>query len=552
MASPIDPRLIKRATATRGFLVAVGLVGVLQSLLMIAQASLLAAAIAHVFYTHNLDGVARNAAWVIVVFIARGGLTWLTDVLAHRASAAVKSQLRRDVLAARLADPYHSPTPTGTLIQVATHGLDALDGYFSKFLPQFIMAALVPIIVGVAIGVHDLESVIIIIITVPLIPIFMILVGWTTQERVARRFKVQMRLANYFADLVAGLPTLQVFGRARAQLKGLRKNEDANRAETMSTLRVAFLSAFVLELAATLSVAVVAVTIGFRVVDGHMGLQTALYILILAPEVYLPLRMVGTHFHDSANGTAAANAAFAIIDAAPAAPAASDEPLAASTDVPLLRFRDVTYRYPVPGAPDALARLSFDVRAGEVVALAGPSGAGKSTALGVAAGFLHPSAGQVLVDGRDLAGVSAQAWRHQLAWVGQEPGMITGTVADNIALGHPGAQPDTLRSALDRVGGELIDLDHPVGDAGEGLSSGERRRVAMARALVRIEQGGATLLLLDEPTAGLDQAAEAQAVDAVRALGVAVLVVSHRPAVLDTADRVVHVQRVAQTEEVAA
>jgi ATP-binding cassette subfamily C protein CydCD len=217
-----------------------------------------------------------------------------------------------------------------------------------------------------------------------------------------------------------------------------------------------------------------------------------------------------------------------------------------SANAPLLSFRDVSFRYPV-GADgvvpdqDALAPLSFDVYRGEVVALAGPSGAGKSTALGLAAGFLRPSAGQVRAPGKGA-----------IAWVGQEPGMVNGTVADNIALGSPGTASDLLRDALDRVGGESIPLSHPVGDAGEGLSSGERRRVAMARALVRIEHGGATLLLLDEPTAGLDQAAEAQAVEAVRTLSVAVLVVSHRPAVLDSADRVVQVRRAASAMEVAA
>jgi len=551
MAGPIDSRLLKRAGATRGFLVGVGVVGIAQAGLVLVQASVLARAIARVFDTHSPDGITRDAVLVLGVFLARGVLTWLTSVLAQRSSAAVKSQLRRDVMAARLRDPFASRTPTSTLITVVTHGLDALDGYYGKYLPQFIMAAIIPVIVAIAIGFHDILSLIIVVVTIPLIPVFMVVIGWTTQERVKRRFAVQSRLANHFADLVAGLPTLQVFGRARAQTKTLSASEDANRRETMGTLRVAFLSAGVLELAATLAVAIVAVTIGFRVVAGGVDLRTALFILIVAPEAFLPIRMVGVHFHDSSLGAAAAEAAFGIIDAAPPASpgdaAAAVDPLAGGlpADSPLLSFRDVGYAYPpLTGNPDrssppALDRLSFDVGPGELVALAGPSGAGKSTALGLALGFLRPREGQVLVAGQDLASVSTDAWRANLAWVGQEPGLLPGTVADNIALGHLGVTPEAMRSALDRVGGESIGLDATVGDASEGLSAGERRRVALARALVRLEAGGGRLLVLDEPTAGLDQVAEATALDTVRRSGVAVLVVSHRSAVLNIADRVV-------------
>ena len=316
MAPPINPRLLREAKATRWYVIGVGAVGVVQSLLIVLQATLMAGAIAHVFYNRNLDGVARAVAWLVGIFAVRGLLTWLSAWLAQGASAAVKSSLRRHVMAARLAHP-ETRTPTASLVTVMTSGLDAIDGYFGKYLPQFLMAATVPIIVGVAVGMHDLASVIIVIVTVPIIPVFMILIGWTTSQQVARRFRVQMHLANHFADLVAGLPTLQVFGRARAQAKGLRQSEDASRVSTMSTLRVAFLSAGVLELMATLSVAVIAVSVSLRAVVGGIDLYNALFILVLAPEVYLPIRMVGVHFHDSANGNAAADAAYAIIDGSP-------------------------------------------------------------------------------------------------------------------------------------------------------------------------------------------------------------------------------------------
>jgi len=550
MAGPVNPRLLREARATRWFVIGIGAVGVAQAFLVIATAGLIAGTVTHVFETHDLDGVWQAAGWLVLVFAARGALTWLTSWLAHRASAEVKSSLRQRVLAARLARP-DSHTSTASLVTVMTTGLDALDGYFGKYLPQFLLCATVPIILGVAVGCKDITSLIIMIVTVPLIPVFMVLIGRTTSIQVAKRFRVQLRLANHFADLVAGLPTLQVFGRAKAQSKSLQASEDASRSQTMATLRVAFLSAGVLELLATLSVALIAVSIAFRVIpDNGMSLQTALYILVLAPEVYLPVRMVGVHFHDSSNGNAAANAAFAIIDAAEPEPSpvsvlGEAQSEAVAGDDALLRLDAVTYRYPGTDE-DALAPLSLAVHPGEIVALAGPSGAGKTTALNLALGLLTPSTGQVRIEGGvPLTAERAEDWRRHVAWAGQIPGLLGPTVADDVALGLPiSCEPSTsqlLRDALDRVGGESIPLDRYVGESGEALSAGERRRVAMARALLRVELGGAHLLLLDEPTAGLDEAREAQILSTLRDLGVGVLVVSHREAVLTAADQVIEV-----------
>ncbi|CEI31055.1 ABC transporter Fusion Protein [Propionibacterium freudenreichii] len=539
MAGPLDPRLVKRATATRGFLVAVALVGVATAFLVLAQARLISDAVAHVFDTHNTDGVLAACGLLMAVFVARAGLNWLNQWLAHRASAAVKSQLRTDVMTARLARPTDASTPTGTLITLVTQGLDSLDGYFSKYLPQLMMAVGVPLVVGVAILTQDLESTIIIAITVPLIPLFMALIGMATQKQVDRRFAVETRLANHFADLVAGLPTLQVFGRARAQLVGLRRTEAAHRTETMKTLRLAFLSSFVLELLSTLSVALVAVSMGFRVVAGHFDLRTSLFVLILTPEVYLPIRQVGVHFHDSADGTAAADKAFELIEAAEATHIGGDAP-APDPAAATISFNDLSVHYPGTDRP-ALSGFSCRVRPGEVVVLRGTSGGGKSTALSVLMGFQPATSGQVRVGDQDLAEVNMADWRRHIAYVSQDPGMVNGTIADNVRMGHPDATDAQLRDALDRAGGRNLALDHVVADEGEGLSSGERRRVALARALLRIELGGARLLVLDEPTAGLDQSTEAIAIRAVRASGASALVVSHRPAVIAMADQVVDV-----------
>ncbi|SDY77790.1 thiol reductant ABC exporter subunit CydD [Tessaracoccus flavus] len=533
MAAPIHPRLLQRARATRWFLLATVVVGLATAALIIAQARLIADWVTEAFATRSFPPGWQTAALMLaLVFAGRAALTWLGSLLAHRSAAAVKSTLRRDVLAARLATPIGAAS-SASLVRTVTAGLDALDGYFSKYLPQLGLAATVPLLVGGTILLTDWQSALIIAFTLPLIPLFMALIGWTTEKATRQSFGVADRLARHFGDLIAGLPTLQAFARARAQRHGVELNEGQYREATMKTLYISFLSAFALELLASLSVAVVAVTVGFRLVYGDVDFTTALFVLILAPEAFLPVRQVGVHFHDSADGVAAADAAFEVIDAAPSPGGTGPVPAGA------LRLEDVRYTYPGADAP-AVDGLSLAVEPGAVVALSGHSGGGKSTALAIAMGFLVPESGRVTVGGEDLAGLDLTDWRRQVAWVAQEPGMLNGTVADNVALGHPEAAAADISRALADAGADFGPDKH-VGDDGEGLSAGERRRVALARALVRIRVGGARFLILDEPTAGLDADTEARVIAAVRATGAGALVVSHRPAVLAAADHVVEV-----------
>ncbi len=548
MAGPIDPRLLRRASATRGYLVAGVAVGSVTAILTLVQAWLLSSSIGTIFATGHDDGLWLAALGLTAVFAGRAGLAWLHQWLAHRTSAAVKSQLRRDIIGARLAHPIDSPASTGGLITLVTQGLDALDGYFSKYLPQLMLAVTVPLIIGVAILTSDLLSAVIVAVTVPLIPIFMALVGWTTEARTQRRWAIQTRLAHHFADLVTGLPTLQVFGRAKAQAEGLKRTEAAHVRETMGTLRISFLSAMVLELLATLSVAVIAVVIGFRVVYGNLDLTTALFVLILAPEAYLPIRQVGVHYHDSADGVAAAEAAFGLIDAHTVPAELGTAPIsAADTELEpspsaLLSVRGLTHTYPGASAR-ALLPTSFDIEPGELVALSGSSGGGKTTLLNAVLGFLTPSAGALYSGGRPLAEVAD--WRSRVAYVGQFPGLVVGSVAENVRLGDPSADDDAVRDALARAGAADLPLDQAIGDRAEGVSAGERRRIATARALLRIDATGTAsgrLLVLDEPTAGLDADAEAVLLTSLRQAGVGVLVVSHRPAVLASADRVIELE----------
>ncbi|AXM08019.1 thiol reductant ABC exporter subunit CydD [Cutibacterium acnes] len=535
--------MVRRARATLPFLAGLCVVGVATALLILAQAWLLSRGVSSVFAAHHLDGVAMWCGLLAAVFCGRACLAWLQESLAHRASASVKSQLRRDILQARLSRPTDATMPSGTLISLMTTGLDALDGYYSKYLPQLVLAVIVPAVLATAIGLNDLTSLVIVVVTIPLIPVFMALIGWRTEAAVAKRFKVATRLANHFADLVAGLPTLQVFGRARAQLEGLRRTEAANRSETMRTLRISFLSSFILELLATLSVALVAVTVGFRVAAGGMDLRTSLFILILAPEVFLPVRQVGVLFHDAADGMAAAEVSFGLIESGrPTAPK-SDVEIASPREVPVV-ISGLTHTYEGTdrAAPDG---LSLRIEPGSVVALVGHSGGGKTTALSCLLGFIDPDSGSILVGDRELIGADEsvwQSWRRQLAYVPQVPAMMAGTVAENIRLGCSDAPEAMLRDALDRCGAAAIPLNKRIDDDAEGLSAGERRRVALARALVRVEQAEAGLLVLDEPTAGLDADTEATVLEAVRASGASVLVVSHRRNIIAAADVVVDLE----------
>jgi ABC-type transport system involved in cytochrome bd biosynthesis fused ATPase/permease subunit len=518
----VDPRLLRRARATRGYLVAGIAVGTVTAAVIVGQAWLLATAIAGTFARRDLSAVTATIWPLVGVFVARGLLSWLNSVLAQRSAAAVKSQLRTEIMAARLRQPGAAGPDGGTLdgaglVAVLTQGLDALDGYVGRYLPQLVLAATVPLVVGVAILTADWVSAVVVALTLPLIPLFMVLVGWLTQTRVRRRAAVQQRLAHHFADLVAGLPTLQVFGRAKAQAEGLRRTGEAHRRETMATLRVSFLSALVLELLATLSVAIVAVGIGLRVVDGNLTLMIGLFVLILAPEAYLPER------------------AFDLIDAAPPATGTRGVPDLTSA---VIEVDGVGVTYPGAAAP-ALRDVRLLLGPGEIVAIGGDSGAGKSTLVAVLLGFLEPSAGRVLVGGVPLDELDPVAWRASLAWVPQQPGLVAGTIADNVRLGAPEAPAVRVRSALRRAGAGELDPERVLAAGGEGLSAGEVRRVALARALLRIDCAGGELLVLDEPTAGLDADAELVVLDELRRLGVGALVVSHRPAVLAAADRVV-------------
>ncbi|WP_369196841.1 thiol reductant ABC exporter subunit CydD [Streptomyces djakartensis] len=536
---PIDPRLLRYARATRVFLMAVIALGALGAGLVIAQAMLIADVVVGAFQ-HRMAVSDLTTPLVLLAAVAAGRalVGWLTELAAHRASAAVKSELRGRLLerSASLGPGWLGGQRTGSLVALATRGVDALDDYFSRYLPQLGLAVVVPVAVLARIITEDWVSAAIIMGTLPLIPVFMVLIGWATQSRMDRQWRLLSRLSGHFLDVVAGLPTLKVFGRAKAQAESIRRITGEYRRATMRTLRIAFLSSFALELLATISVALVAVTIGMRLVHGEMDLYIGLVILILAPEAYLPLRQVGAQYHAAAEGLAAAEEIFEVLE--------TPLPVSGSATVPegALSFEDVTVRYP-GRSTDAVSRITFTVEPGETVALVGPSGAGKSTLLNVLLGFVRPAGGRVRAGGTDLADADLEQWRPRVAWVPQRPHLYAGTIAENVRLARPDADDDAVRRALRDAGAlEFVDTlpegaGTVLGEGGTGLSAGQRQRLALARAFL----ADRPVLLLDEPTAALDGATEAEVVAAVRRLaaGRTVLLVVHRPALLGVADRVV-------------
>ncbi|RZE97139.1 thiol reductant ABC exporter subunit CydD [Streptomyces sp. SCA2-2] len=541
---PIDPRLLRYARATRFFLAAVVVLGALGAGLVIAQAMLLAELIVSSFEQRfDAGDLTTPLLLLAAVALGRALVSWLTELAAHRASAAVTSELRMRLVerAGQLGPGWLGGQRTGSLIALATRGVDALDDYFARYLPQLGLAVVVPVAVLARIVTEDWVSAAIIVVTLPLIPLFMALIGWATQSRMDRQWGLLSRLSGHFLDVVAGLPTLKVFGRAKAQAESIRRITHDYRRATLRTLRIAFLSSFALELLATLSVALVAVTIGMRLVHGDMDLYTGLVILVLAPEAYLPLRQVGAQYHAAAEGLAAAEEVFAVLET----PVPDTGTRAAPAGA--LAFEGVTVRYPGRDAP-AVREAAFTVEPGETVALVGPSGCGKTTLLQAALGFVAPAEGRVTVGGTDLAEVDREQWHQRIAWVPQRPQLFAGTVAENVRLARPEAGDAEVARALEQAGAQEFVAGLPsgaeteLGEDGAGLSAGQRQRVALARAFL----ADRPVLLLDEPTASLDGASEEAVVEAVRrlAVGRTVLLVVHRPALLAVADRVVRLDEV--------
>ncbi|MEU0488945.1 thiol reductant ABC exporter subunit CydD [Nocardiopsis sp. NPDC006139] len=518
---PLDPRLVRTASAVRTHLAVSVLSGVAITGLILAQAWLLAHVISEVFAGSGFAPLGWAVAAVAGIALVRALLSYAAEASALHSAARTKSILRRRLIdrvtgdgtvwTAQRGEDGEAPK-AGELVTLATRGLDALDDYFARYLPQLVLAAIVPVAVLAVVFWADWISGVVILVTVPLIPVFMALIGMHTQNRTERQWRLLSRLGGHFLDVVEGLPTLAVFRRAKAQAALIRRVGEEHRRATMGTLRIAFLSAFALELLATLAVALVAVEVGLRLLGGYMDYQTALLVLILAPEAYLPLREVGARFHASMEGVAAADQVFTELErrrtADGGAPAPTGERSPATGGD--LRLSGVSLTYPGRDLP-ALSGVDLTVRSGERVLLTGPSGSGKTTLLSLLLRMNTPSEGRIEVRApggawEPLESVPADDWRLGVAWVPQHPYLFDVSVADNIRLGDPDTPLERVREAarLAEADGFVSALpdgyDTRLGERGARLSAGQRQRIALARAFCR----DAPLVLLDEPTAHLD------------------------------------------------
>jgi thiol reductant ABC exporter CydD subunit len=542
---PLDPRLLRSVRGARLALSVDVALGLLATVALLAQAALLAWVIAGAFDGRPLSALARALAALAAVVVARGALAGAFEAVGRRAAARVMSELRLALVEGRLrgASLETDGAEVGEVATAAVQGVDALDAYFARYLPQVVLAALVPAVVLAWTAAVDLTSALIMLLTLPLIPVFMALVGRYTEARTRARWRALARLSSHFLDIVRGLPTLRAFNRGPAQAERIAATSEEYRRTTMQVLRVSFLSGAVLDLLATIATALVAVTLGVRLIGGGVSLRAALTVLLLTPELYAPLRALAAQFHASADGLAAAERILGLLEGASAPRSGAVEPPPAAWRA--VRLEGVTLANQ-GRAGSVLDGFDLDLRRDEVVALVGPSGAGKTTVAALLLGLRRPDAGAVTVDGADLATLDLAAWRRQVAWLPQRPTLFRGSVRDNIAMGDPLAEDSRIEAAAALAGADAFvrDLrrgyDTRIGDGGRELSAGEARRVALARALLR----SSALLILDEPTASLDAGSAAVVADAIRrvARDRAVLLIEHRPELALLADRIVRIQ----------
>jgi thiol reductant ABC exporter CydD subunit len=538
----LDQRLLRRTRSARPLLTIDVVLGVGTAVAVLFQATLLARIVARAFDGTPFAALRVDLALLLAAFAVRALCAWGMEVAGRRAAWSVLSELRLALTDKRLRRQPRSldGAESAEIAAAAVQGVEALEGYFARYVPQALLASVVPLLVIAWVAVVDVEAAVIMALTLPLVPVFMWLIGRYTEHRTHQRWEALRQLSSHFLDVVRGLPTLRAFGRARNELTSLGQVADRYRATTMATLRISFLSGSVLELAATLGVALVAVATGLRLVSGSLGLQAGLTVLVLAPEVYLPFRRLGAEYHASADGLAVAERMFALLDAPVTAPRDGLRVPPNPGRVPV-RLEGVSFSYPNRAGP-VLEQLDMELLPGETLALVGESGAGKSTVASLLLRLIEPTTGRITVGGVDLARCDGQAWRRFIAWVPQHPSLFRGTVAENIRLGDPDASEKRMLDAAVLAGADGFIRALPrgyetgVGDGGRSLSPGERRQMALARAFLR----DAPLVLLDEPTADLDPHSVelvSEAVRGLRAEGRTMLVIAHRPELVAHADR---------------
>jgi ATP-binding cassette subfamily C protein CydD len=538
----IDARLIAAGrSARRGLFAAIGL-GVGSGLLVIAQAAVIARIVTGIVFLHfSPSSLAADFELLAVLFVLRAALTWASEIAAFHAAASVKRDLRHRLLSHlfRLGPVHAAGERSADLATTITEGVQALEPYLARYLPQMALVALIPLAILAAVFPLDWVSGLILLVTAPVVPLFMVFVGYRAEAITQRQWNKLLVMSAHFLDSIQGITTLKLFGRVRDEVELIARISDDYRRTTMAGLRVAFLTSATLEFFASLSIALVAVLFGVRLLHGHFGFFPAFFVLLLVPEFFSPLRGLATHYHARMGALAAARRIFDILDIEPPRPEGRRQPPRGAVSIACHKL-SVAFG---DGRP-VLCDVDCVFPAGKMTAIVGHCGAGKSTLAAAILGFVSPRTGAVLIDGTvPLATLDREAWWRQLVYVPQSPRIFAGTIAENLRLALPTADDRALREALSRV--RLLDdiqalplgLATRIGEGGGGLSGGQIQRLALARAFLK----DAPILILDEATAHLDLETEVQIADAIFDLsrGRTAIVIAHRSRTATRADQIV-------------
>ncbi|MDD2542006.1 MAG: thiol reductant ABC exporter subunit CydD [Desulfuromonadaceae bacterium] len=510
-------------------------------LLVVSQASLLASASQHVVMQgEGASKIIPFAAALVLLAVGRSLFTYALEKKSSAAAALIKQSVRSKLYRKiqSLGPAGLAGDETGPLIETITRGVDELEPYVTRFLPQIAVASILPLMFLIVIIPSEWRSGLVLLFSAPFIPLFMILIGRGSERLHRRQWGRLSRMAGHLLDLIQGLPDLIIFGAAKKEAAAVAHVSEEYRTATMTVLRVAFLSAFTLEFFATVGTAVIAVIVAFRLLWGYLTLQEGLFVLLMAPEFYLPLRNLGLSYHARMQGVAAAERIMPLL--VKPLPEGFAGSLMPSAGPPAVLFEGVSFRYGCNRG--GVAGVDLELPAGSITALVGESGAGKSTLGRLLVGLARPESGRILINGQDLTMLAPDSWMSSLAWVPQSPYFTSGTVRENLLLGRPDADVNEINSALEAAAADLFifklshGLDTVLGERGAGLSGGELKRLALARAYLC----PATLVVLDEPTAGLDHENERLVCEALErlAVGRTILVISHREQTLSRAERV--------------
>ena len=544
----LDPRLLRHSHSSRGFLTSAALNAVVLTSITIAQAFLLADIIVSAFQQEkSVSELTFKICMVALLFIARASSQFIGEIVSSKMSQRICNELRTGLFGAifKSNPEIIRQKGAGQISLLATRGIANLEPYFSRFMPQLFISLFVPLVVGIAIASRDLLSGLVVLCTIALIPLFGALIGKFTAAAMEKKWKTLGLLSTHLFDLLSGLTTLRVFGRVDKQEKQIELVGDRYRKETMGVLRISFISSLVLELIATLSVALLAVQIGIRLIDAHITLFNGLVVLILAPEVYWPLRNIAAYFHAAADGVKAAEEIYEILET-PTAVAKSAK-IESLNNISEIKWNQLTVEYSNTSAVNIPAGHLLP---GKLNVITGPSGIGKSTLFALLMGFKTPSSGEIEVwqgENRNLLGeIDISNWRSEISWVPQAPHFPKGALRETFLKIDPKLSDPQIWELLLPCGISSADLvnglDTPLGDFVDGVSVGQKRRIALARALLR----NSAVFLLDEPTASIDDFHEDELLTLFHKLKndqKIVVVISHRPRVIEAADYLLNFEK---------